>query len=227
MDRQAKEAFHFVGCAELQQTLGDRADDEKRLLELLERVPPDSVYYHTHSYFLRRRYIPTPYTNDFADWAALEVRDQVLAEKLAVVDPYEFEGLEPLRDELISIIDEHLSGVTIVPRVVFGEPFYFKQSRIVPIDTGLVVSSLKEFRDALAEVDVSAIYFHLFEARMRLNHKEGDFSVWCRDALQWPALAAGLATVNPYLGSLERVRSRLLIVLDKFLSKQEEEPTQP
>jgi len=71
MDKHAKEPFHFVGCAELEQTLGDRADDEKRLLELLERVSPDSVYYHTHSYFLRRRYIPTPYTNDFADWAAL------------------------------------------------------------------------------------------------------------------------------------------------------------
>ena len=222
MDKHAKEPFHFVGCAELEQTLGDRAEDEKRLLELLERVSPDSVYYHTHSYFLRRRYIPTPYTNDFADWAALEVRDQVLAEKLAVVDPYEFEGLETLRDELVSIIDEHLSGMMIAPRVVFGEPFYFKQSWIVPVDTGLVVSSLKEFRDTLAEVDVSAIYFHSFEARMRLNHREGDFSLWCREALEWPALATALATVNPYLGSLERVRSRLLIVLDEFLRKQDD-----
>jgi Family of unknown function (DUF5752) len=221
VDKKAKEPFHFVGCAELQQSLGDRANDEKQLLEVIEQVPPDSVYYHTHSYFLRRRYIPTPYTNDFADWAGLEVRDQVLAEKLAVVDPYDFQGLEALRDELISVIDAHLSGMALVPRVIFGEPFYFKQSRIVPVHTGLAVSSLQEFRDALAEVDVSAIYYHLFEGRMRLNRREGDFSVWCREALQWPELADRLGAVNPYLGSLERIRSRLLIVLDEFLRKED------
>src|SRR5207237_1191417 len=120
----------------------------------------------------------------------------------------------------------HMSVTINASLVVVREPFYFKQSWIVPVDTGLAVSSLKEFRDTLAEVDVSAIYFHLFEARMRLNHREGDFSLWCREALEWPALATALATVNPYLGSLERVRSRLLIVLDEFLRKQDDESQQ-
>lgn len=220
MERRAEEPFVFVGCIELQEILGERAQDEKQLVDLLEQVPLDSVYYHTHSYFLRHRYIPTPYTNDFANWAALEVRDQVLAEKLAVVDTFEFDGLEPLRDELISVIDDHLSGMAIVPRVVFGEPFYFKQSRIVQVETGLVAWTLQEFREALAEVDASAIYFHLLEARMRLNRPEGDFSVWLRESLELPELAHRMGSVNPYLGSLERVRSKLLIVLDEFIRKE-------
>lgn len=222
MDREqrAPEPFVFVGCIELQEILGDWADDEKQLADLLGQVPLDSVYYHTHSYFLRHRYIPTPYTNDFANWAALQVRDQVLAEKLAVVDPFEFDSLEPLRDELISVIDEHLTGMVIVPRVVFGEPFYFKQSRIVQVETGHVAWTLQEFRDALAEVDASAIYFHLLEARMRLSRPEGDFSVWLRESLGLPALANRIGAINPYLGSLERLRSKLLIALDEFMRKE-------
>ncbi|MBI3989570.1 MAG: hypothetical protein HY347_08130 [candidate division NC10 bacterium] len=220
IEQRAKEPFVFVGCVELQKILGERAQDEEQLVDLLEQVPLDSIYYHTHSYFLRHKYIPTPYTNDFANWSALEVRDQVLAEKLAVVDPFEFDSLEPLRDELISVIDEHLARMAIVPRVVFGEPFYFKQSAIIEVPTGLQARTLGEFWNALSEVDASAIYFHLLEARMRLNRPEGDFSVWLRESLGLPELAKKVQAINPYLGSLERLRSKLLIVLDEFIRKE-------
>ncbi len=220
VEQRSEEPFVFVGCIELQELLGEWAEDEKQLVDLLEQVPLDSIYYHTHSYFLRHRYIPTPFTNDFANWAALEVRDQVLAEKLAVVDPFEFDGLEPLRDELISIIDEHLSRMAIVPRVVFGEPFYFKQSRIIEVPTGREAWTLREFRNALSEVDISAIYYHMFEARIRLDRRESDFSIWLQKGLGLPELAEKVRTLHPYLGSLERLRSRLLVVCDEFLAKE-------
>jgi len=218
--RKADQPFRFIGCSELREILGKEAEDEKRLVELLEEVPLDSIYYHTHSYFLRHSYLELVYPNDFAQWVATEVRDHVLAERLAVVDPFELKGLEPLREELISVVDDHLSRTPIVPRVIFGEPFYFNQSRILEVPTGLEVQTLQEFRNALSEVDVSAIYFHMFEARHRLKREESDFSAWIRQSLGMPELAEKLRTINPYLGSLERLRSALLTICDEFLTKE-------
>ena len=212
--------FRFTGCSELREILGEAADDEKRLVELIEEVPLDSIYYHTHSYFLRHSYVERVYPNDFAQWVAMEVRDHVLGERLAVVDPFEFGRLDALRAELISIIDDHLSRTPIVPRVIFGEPFYFNQSRILAVPTGLEVRTLQEFRQALGEVEVSAIYFHMFEARHRLKGEENDFSEWIRKSLGMPEIADKLRAINPYLGSLERLRSALLMVCDEFLTRE-------
>lgn len=213
-------SFRFIGCSELREILGKEAEDEKRLVELIEEVPLDSIYFHTHSYFLRHSYVERVYPNDFAQWVAMEVRDHVLGERLAVVDPFAFTNLEGLREELISIIDDHLSRTSIVPRVIFGAPFHFNQSRILEVPTGLVVTTLRAFRHALADVEVSAIYFHVFEARHRLARAENDFSAWVRQSLGLPELAQRLQSINPYLGSLERLRSALVTICDEFLAQE-------
>src|SRR6058998_4248391 len=104
--------FVFIGCVELRQALDRHALDERELMDRLEEVPAGSIFYHTHGYFLRHRPMTTAYGNDFARWAAVEVRDQALAERLAVVDPFAFRDLESLREELVTIVsrsEEHTS----------------------------------------------------------------------------------------------------------------------
>lgn len=211
--------FQFIGCSEVQEILGKQAEDERQLAELLEEVPLDSVYFHTHSFFLRHRFIERIYPNDFADWVNEQVRDHVLAERLSVVDPFDFPSLEALREELISIIDDHLTGMATVPRVEFGAPFYFNRSRILEVPTGREATTLREFRDAIAEVDLSALYFHIFESHLRLQRNENDFSAWIRGSLKMPVLADQMKALNPYLGSLERLRSSLLTICDEHLAK--------
>jgi hypothetical protein len=88
----------------------------------------------------------------------------------------------------------------------------------VEIPTGIQVTTLEEFRDALLDVDVSAIYFHLVEARMRLGRGQNDFAAWLEDALDLPDLAAKLRAVDPYAGSLERARTRLIQLTEEALS---------
>lgn len=136
------------------------------------------------------------------------------------MDPFEFRELEAFRGELISIIDDHLSKMPIVPRVIFGQPFHFNRSRILQVPTGMEVRTLQEFRSALSEVEVSAIYFHVFEARHHLKQEESDFAAWIEQSLGMPELAQQLQAINPYLGSLERVRSALLTVCDDFLKRR-------
>lgn len=216
MSGHARTPFRFLGCIELREILGQRARDERELMELLEQVPAGSVYYHTHSVFLRHYRVTGAYPNDFANWVASQVRDQVLAERLAVVDPFEFHDLDRLREELVSIIDDHVSQLHPVPRVVFGEPFFFVQSHIVEVPAGLEARTLEEFDRGLREVDASSIYLHTLEARARRGRRRGDFAEWLGEELGLTALADEIAGINPYLGGLERIRAELLARIEAF-----------
>jgi hypothetical protein len=210
VNRRATHPFVFTGCVELRQALDHRATDERELLERLEEVPAGSVFYHTHGYFLRHRPITTAYGNDFAAWVAAHLRDQVLAERLAVVNPFEFASLEDLREELASVIHDHLVRLSSVPRVELGEVFYFQQSHIVEV-------TLAEFRAGLAAVDASAIYMHMVEARARLGRRAGDFAEWIRFSLEMPDLADKIERIDTYMTNLEKVRARVLTLVDGAL----------
>jgi hypothetical protein len=207
--------FVFVECVELVENLGRRAQDERELLETLEQVPPGAVFYHTFGYFLRQRSLVRPYANDFAGWALTQARDPFLSERLAVVDPFDFADLEQLREELVSIVDDHLTRRAYLPRASEGEPFHFMQSHVLEVPTGLQARTLAEFRTALAQVDASAVYFHTVEARIRLGRASGDFAAWLRDGLGRPDLADQVQRIDVYLSTLERVRAGILAILDR------------
>ena len=206
--------FHFESCIEIKELLGKRADDEMELLELIEEVPADSIYYHMHSYFLRHRYIAGIYPNDFATWAAVQVRDRVLGEKLAAVTPWG-DGIEGIRSELIDILDRHITEIKTVPSVASGQPFYFMQSKIIKVHTGIFANNLNEFIEALKVIDASVIYNHVYEARLRDRRNRSDFSHWIDEVLGLKELAGRIEQVDCYMYTLEGFRSQLLNVCTK------------
>jgi hypothetical protein len=214
----ARSPFAFVGCHELRENLGRRAFDERELMEALEQVPTGSVAHHVFGGLLRHRHGVGPYVNDFASWVALHVRDRALGERLAALDPFDCADLERLREGLIAIIDDHLARLPVVPRVVFGEPFCFVDSHLVEVPTTLEARTLADFRNGLAEVDASAIYFHIVEARVRHRQGTSDFAAWLRDALDRADLAEQVERVDVYFLSLERVRAQILTVLDAAIA---------
>ena len=217
--RVADEPFAFFGCVELRQALDRQALDERELMDRLEEVPSGSIFYHTHGYFLRHRPVGMAYGNDFARWVAVDVRDQPLAERLALVDPFEWREIEDLREELITIVHDHLSRLSTVPRVEFGEAFHFQQSHIVEVPLGATARTLAEFRAGLSAVEASAIYFHMVEARARLGRPSGDFAEWLRSSLGLGELADRISRIDTYMTSLERVRARVLSLVDEVLER--------
>jgi len=209
--------FYFTGCMEIKELLGQKAEDEQRLMELIEEVPSDSIYCHMHSYFLRHPYIAGVYPNDFATWVVVQVRDRVLGEKLAEVSPYGDKGIEDVRIRLIEIIDDHLSQIKVVPGVVHGQPFYFMQSKIIQVQTGVKAGSLSEFCNALRDIDTSAVYNHVFEARIRDRKGRSDFSIWLEEVLGKKDLADKIESIDSYMYSLEGLRAKLLDLCEKEL----------
>lgn len=83
------------------------------------------------------------------------------------------------------------------------------------VPTGLETRTLRKFRDAISDVAASAIQFHVFEAHLRLQQGENDFSARIGSSLKFPSLADRIKALNAYLGSLERQRSGLLTTCDE------------
>ena len=220
-DGTAQTPFRFISCHGLQQMLGRTAHDEQELLQHLEEVPIESIHHHTHAYFLRHPYLAGAYPNDFATWAAIQVRDRVLGERLAIVDPFDFQDLEALRNALIATVDDHLTHMPTVPRVVYGEPFYFMTTTLVEIPTGLEAKTLKEFRERVAQAEVAVVYYHLLEAPRR---RRPTFDAWM-DAQGEGILAEQVRRLHPYTSDLEGLRARILTLCDGALAVHRSEGT--
>jgi Family of unknown function (DUF5752) len=212
------EPFVFLGCLELNELLPHEAHDARELLQQLERVPVESIFCHTSAALLHRPVLPEAYPNDFALWVGTDVRDGRLAERLATVDPFHAGSMERVREELIATIGDHLQHLGTAPPRTQGRRFRFFQLHLVPVPTGHKARNLGEFRDAIAEVDVSAIFYHTIEARYRSGRGRGDFAEWVGSALGLNELADRLAHIDPHAGSLERIRDRHLSVLSDALA---------
>jgi hypothetical protein len=159
-----------------------------------------------------------PYADDFADWIATEIRDPLLAERLAFPSPFDFADIEEFRQELVTILDEHLSRLPFTPRPIIERPFLFRRGHLTVIPLDSRADDLMSFRAGLAEVDESSIYYHVVEAAGRLGKPRGDFSAWIEDELGLPDVARQVRRVDPFVASLEQVRRRILTVLDAHLS---------
>ena len=207
--------FVFHGCLALREMVGPEAWDARALLEGLGHASDDILFTHTAATMLRRPVQADAYPNDFALWAATALRDQALAERLAMVDVFDAGSFDALRANLVAVLEDHLHrGPAAAPAF---EPFVFLRTHVVPVPLGVTASTLREFRDGLAVVDASALFFHMVEVRYRLGRDRGDFAEWSEHGLGRPELAERLARIDANVGSLERIRDRCLSVLDDAL----------
>src|SRR5947207_14384615 len=147
--RTTTRPFVFLGCVELRQTLDVHALDERELMHRLEEVPADSVFFHTFGYFLRHRPFTTAYGNDFARWAALEIGDRALAERLAVVDPFAFATVEALREHLVTILQDHLRARGGDTPVKFDRASHFQRSQLAEAALALAATTPAALRARL------------------------------------------------------------------------------
>ena len=174
------DAFHF--CTRLDQTLllARRAKTGGQLLEGIRSVPDSSIYFHTHRFLQAHHYLTPEPSNDFAYWTTNVLNDAQLGEKLSSIDIVQFQSIADLRHQLVDIIETHMRAATRVPDCPPGEEFYFMASRIFVMQTPYVAHSTIEFREILTRVSILSLYYHMFDAKLRLGNGENDFSRWFR-----------------------------------------------
>ena len=171
--------FEFKQCVNLIKSTGMRARTLRELRERAAVVSSESIFHHTYQYFLKGHALE--YTNDFAHWAGESLEERALSEHLSNVDPYAFKNIEDLRMELLNVIDGYLKNFPEPREAMPGDEFYFNETVTLTSPLGIKAKNLAEFLIAIKYVDAAAIYYHFYEARVRLG--VDDFSKWLEDSL--------------------------------------------
>src|SRR3990172_4383288 len=154
------------------------------LRELRDRIAicgEKVIYHHFCETTLRPMFDDPDYRNDFAVWSKLYLGDRVLAERLGVLDPYFFGGMEELRAVVLEIIDDRFGELTMVPWVRSGDEFLFRQSTTVVFDTGVRIEDPRDLHRAIQGMTNGSVYYHFLEALRRPPFGKDDFSSWLLD----------------------------------------------
>ena len=206
--------FHFYTRLNQTELLGKKARNLVELLEGIKSVPDSSIYHHTHRFIQQHHYMSPQPPNDFADWITDVLNEDALGEKMASVDVIEFQKIKGLRKKFIEILSNYLKENKKVRDCPDNQEFHFMACRTFVLPTTYVARSVKQFRQILKRVSIHSLYFHIFEARMRLEKKDNDFSRWLRD-LGERSLASKISKLDPYSYTLEALRKEIISIIDK------------
>jgi len=206
--------FHFYTRLNQTELLGKKARNLVELLEGIKSVPDSSIYHHTHRFIQQHHYMSPQPPNDFADWITDVLNEDALGEKMASVDVIEFQKIKGLRKKFIEILSDYLKEDKKVRDCPDNQEFHFMACRTFVLPTTYVARSVKQFRQILKRVSIHSLCFHIFEARMRLEKKDNDFSRWLRD-LGERSLASKISKLDPYSYTLEALRKEIISIIDK------------
>ena len=184
-----------------------------RIAELrhtVSRIPGSSIFFHTHQVYLAHNFQKPLYYNDFAIWVSQALREEALAEKLAAIDLLAFTTIRELRLAILQTIDDYIEtrGESTQPCRP-DEAFHFCRSRSFVMPTGIVAYDVPEFFAKLHLISDASLYFHFFEARLRLGRRTSDFSRWLKDQGR-EDLASAIDGLNPYVRTLAELKQDIV-----------------
>jgi len=221
------ESFNIKDCALVVMT--DVIKPAMNLRELYDRLgacSEDSIYHHFCETKLRSTYDDPDFPNDFAVWSRRDLNDKILAEKLGIIDPYEFGSIEKLRIHMLEVIDERLGELQHVPWAAPGREFYFLQALKVVFDTGQVIGHPRDFANSLTHMTNSSIYHHFIDTRKKSWSYNNDFTDWLEG---YGGLTAefvnSLRQVDFYFMNLKELKRELITVAAKYAIIQTESVT--
>lgn len=204
-------SFRVFDCAPVFIATGLRAFTLRELIEGLRSVNSGSIQHHFWGRLLRPSIEEEEYGNDFAAWTARELSDKILAERLAVLNPAEYDAIEELREQIIEVVEERLDEDMAAHWATARQPFHFLWTQVVVFDTGKRVERPEDLEKVVAAVSHGSIFYHFIEARMRTEGRRDDFTSWLEMAEgDHTALCRDLMAVDPFLSSLAEIRDRIL-----------------
>lgn len=214
---RAKEPFKFYTRLHLSELTGLKAETLEGLLILIRSVPGSSIYHHTHRFLQQHQYLSPEPPNDFAYWVTGILGENELGERLASIDTIRYSTIHALRDRIADTIEDYLKDN---PRAKAkfadgGNEFHFIKSVSFIIPTNYIAAGLGEFAEILKKVTIDSIYFHIFEARLRLEKTTNDFSYWIETSLGDKELADKIAKIDPYTYTLEDLRRNVIKMVEK------------
>jgi len=195
--------------------LGKKARNVSELCDGVRTVPDASIYFHTHKFLQQHHYLSPEPPNDFAYWTSQVLNEATLGEQLSSVDIIQFHSITALRQRIAELIDGYLQSAYRSVDAPEGQEFYFMSTQTFVLATRYEAGNLVEFAEALRHISIHSLYFHMFDATLRLAQGENDFSLWFR-AQGKPRLADQLLKLDPYTYTLEGLRQALIAIVERY-----------
>lgn len=214
--KKSKKPFRFLTSSVLVILMGEKARHLKEFVEKLKKMDDNVIFFHVHNAYREYHFAPGKYTNDFAYWIGEALGESTLAEKVANIEVGDFTNLTELRDKIVVVVEQFLHSAVEIRRAAPGKEFYFCRNVSFVMPTKYEVNSLDEFCEAIKKVGMRSLYYHFFEARLRLGHKTNDFSEWISsDLVGYDDLAARIERLNPYLYTLDELRDKIIDLVEE------------
>jgi hypothetical protein len=213
--RKALEPFHFFSRTQLTELTGLNAKNLREFVDIIQNAPEAVIYFHTHHFLEEHHYLTPEPSNDFAVWITDALGNEVLGERLASVNTFEFSTLGTLRDRFVDIIKEYLARNTDSREAMAGREFHFMKSVSVVLPTPYYAHDLRECVETIRKISLGSLYFHVFESRLELGNGLNDFSLWMRDSMGENELAEKIARFDPFTYTLEGLRLALIQLIEK------------
>ena len=202
--------FEVKDCALAAIATGLRVQNLREFCEKVQTVHLGSIFYHFWGCLLRPRFQVPEFMNDFAQWAKEGLGDQVLAERLAMIDPARYSDLEDLRLEVLEVAESRLDELDHIPWARLDDQFHFLRCQVVVFDTGKRILCPEELPEAIAHMSLGSIFYHFIDARRRTPNRVDDFTAWLEGAGGgYEALVQAIRGVTPHFVSLAELRSLL------------------
>ncbi len=198
--------------------LGRKAKNLKELAEQIKSVPGASIYHHTHRFLEQHIYFSPEHPNDFSYWITTSLGLKRLGEKISSVEIFQSRDIESLRNIFGEIIRGYIKEFASLRDCIPGEEFNFMASKMFILNTPFLAHNPKEFISCLEKITIHSFYFHMFEAKMRLQKHENDFSRWFKDN-GFVRLAEQIAFLDPYTHTLEGLRKKIINLIKEYLKK--------
>jgi hypothetical protein len=225
VDQQALNSFEFLEYFLITMPTGKKVTNLRELLQYLREMSEPVLNYHL---WQSRLYITKPmleYPNDFALWAATGLHDDLLAEKLIAIDPYDYENLTQVREAILDEIEEYLWDFPHNPQVRPGFELHLCEASAVVLNSGITARTLREFCEALQTVGLDSIFYHFVEARRRLgDRKMDDFSHWIAANFNVPSLITAIRDIDVYFYTLAEIRDTILALIQEYAGKTCDQP---
>ena len=214
----ATQPFRFNTRLHLSELTGLRASTVGELLELLKDVPGSCIYHHTHRFLQQHEYLSPEPPNDFAYWVTSVLSEDELGERLASIDTIQYTTIRSLREKIITTFEEYIKNNPDVKKKIAskGDEFHFIKSVSFIFPTDYVAYTLDDFADILEKIPIDSIYYHIFEARLRLEKGQNDFSNWITASFGNTKLSEKIAQMDPYTYTLDQLRKTLVKTVLKY-----------
>jgi hypothetical protein len=212
--------FEFRQSVSISKSTGKKAGNLRQLRDVIAEASEESIVHHTYQYFLKGHMLE--YTNDFAEWAGESLGERALAEHLSNIDPYNSKEIGALRSELLDLIDGYLDKFPNPKDALPGDEFYLNETVTLIFPMGIRARNLAEFLTAIKYIEGGCIYYHFYEARIRLGGGIDDFSKWFEDALGEKDIAAKIRTIDPLMYTTEQIRTLIAGVVEEEVRRDME-----